>query len=620
MRKFVLAGAAVLAGLGAFGPALAQPRGDSADDVGANAGAAGRLSLGREASGEIETVGDRDWRRIRLRAGQAYRFTLVGSGASALADPYLSLFGPAGGEAIAFNDDADGRNSAIDFAPTQSGDYYLEARAFNDEGTGGYTLKAERVRPPSATASLTIGESVAGAIDPAGERDRYRVRLTGGQVYRISLTKAAEGGIDDPFLGVYQPGAAAPSVTDDDGGGDFNSYLEYTAPTTGDYLVEARGFSETATGAYTLRVIAGDTPADASTDVTLTPNPDVTRLDRISPAGDADWFRVELTAGQTIRIQLNSAGEQTTALSDPMLVVHGPDGGELASDDDGGGGLNSALEFTAETAGPHFLEARGFGEGVTGGYALSVRSGEISNSADSDETLAPENARTSTINASGDADWFSVAMIEGRTYRFNLTGAEGEGALANPKLTIHDSEGAVVASDDDGGAGVNSYLSFIPTVGGTYYAAASAAGDGTGRYMLRVSDTETPSDLNTDEELNGEDDARQGRIDFVNDRDAYRIAVRPGMRYTVRVASAAQHGLGDPFVAVRNDRGDELGSNDDERRGSQNAAFTFTAPASPSQEGPDGAAVVYAVASGFNGSMGDYVITVAPAPQAAQRK
>jgi hypothetical protein len=135
-----------------------------------------------------------------------------------------------------------------------------------------------------------------------------------------------------------------------------------------------------------------------------------------------------------------------------------------------------------------------------------------------------------------------------------------------------------------------------------------------------VSDTETPSDLNTDEELNGEDDARQGRIDFVNDRDAYRIAVRPGMRYTVRVASAAQHGLADPFVAVRNDRGDELGNNDDERRGSRNAAFTFTAPASPSQEGPDGAAVVYAVASGFNGSTGDYVISVAPAPQAAQRK
>jgi hypothetical protein len=395
--------------------------------------------------------------------------------------------------------------------------------------------------------------------------------------------------------------------------------VEYTAPLTGDYVIEARSFTADATGGYVLSVRPGDTPADASTDITLNVAAEATtRVDRINPAGDADWFRVELTAGQTIRIQLDGSAQQSgAALSDPMLVVHGPDGAELASDDDGGGGLNSHLEFTAQAGGAHFLEARAFGEGATGGYSLTVRNGEIPAGSESDEVLSPEQARTSSISANGDADWFSIGMVEGRTYRINL-GGEGDRGLANPMLALHDAEGAAVVSDDDGGTGDNSYLSFTAPKSGTYYAAVSASGgQGSGAYSLRVSDNEVPSDLNTDEALGSENDGRQSRIDFVNDRDAYRISVRPGMRYTVRVVSAQQHGLGDPFVTILNDRGDELGRNDDERRGTLNAGITFTAPTRAAEEG---AAVVYAVASGLDGTTGDYTISVAPAVEPASRK
>jgi hypothetical protein len=89
------------------------------------------------------------------------------------------------------------------------------------------------------------------------------------------------------------------------------------------------------------------------------------------------------------------------------------------------------------------------------------------------------------------------------------------------------------------------------------------------------------------------------------------------MRYTVRVVSAQQYGLGDPFVTILNDRGDELGRNDDERRGTLNAGITFTAPTRAAEEG---AAIVYAVASGLDGTTGDYTISVAPAVEPASRK
>ena len=81
-------------------------------------------------------------------------------------------------------------------------------------------------------------------------------------------------------------------------------------------------------------------------------------------------------------------------------------------------------------------------------------------------------------------DWFVIELIEGRPYRFNLEGGE-EGALADPDAhalrlrTAHQ-----VASDDDGGRGLNAYLTFASPTGGTYFAAVSRpmATTGTGRY------------------------------------------------------------------------------------------------------------------------------------------
>ena len=51
--------------------------------------------------------------------------------------------------------------------------------------------------------------------------------------------------------------------------------------------------------------------------------------------GDTDWYRLELTEGQTLRISL-LGGQTPDALQDPYITLHGPDGAEIASDDDGG--------------------------------------------------------------------------------------------------------------------------------------------------------------------------------------------------------------------------------------------------------------------------------------------
>jgi hypothetical protein len=98
---------------------------------------------------------------------------------------------------------------------------------------------------------------------------------------------------------------------------------------------------------------------------------------------------------------------------------------------------------------------------------LNLVSGEVGADANSGEYLvANGEGRTSTIGTAGDVDWFAVDLVEGRPYRFNLEGVDPE-ALGDPVLTLFDSEGRQLASDDDGGRGANAYLTYASTVGGT---------------------------------------------------------------------------------------------------------------------------------------------------------
>src|SRR5204863_2801967 len=107
--------------------------------------------------------------------------------------------------------------------------------------------------------------------------------------------------------------------TDDDDGAGLNSYLEFTPTETGAYFLEVRGFGDDATGTYSLSAKEGDIPASASTDAALAPDGD-SREGTLSPAGDKDWYKVHLDAGQSMRVSLDG-GEGENKLSDAFLAL-----------------------------------------------------------------------------------------------------------------------------------------------------------------------------------------------------------------------------------------------------------------------------------------------------------
>ena len=113
-------------------------------------------------------------------------------------------------------------------------------------------------------------------------------------------------------------------------------------------------------------------------------------------------------------------------------------------------------------------------------------------------TVAVGDTATGRIGSNGDRDWFAVELVAGRTYVIDLRGSPtDDGTLSDPYLRgIHDSDGNLIprTTNDDGGQGYNSRVTFTATESGTHYIAAGAAGvfSGRGTYEVEVTDTSPP--------------------------------------------------------------------------------------------------------------------------------
>ena len=109
--------------------------------------------------------------------------------------------------------------------------------------------------------------------------------------------------------------------------------------------------------------------------------------------------------------------------------------------------------------------------------------------------VAVGGTATGHLETSGDRDWFAVELVAGRTYTIDLRGnPTDDGTLRDPYLRgIHDADGNLISgtTNDDGGTGYNSRLTFAATESGTHYIAAGAY-SGRGTYEVEVTDTSPP--------------------------------------------------------------------------------------------------------------------------------
>ena len=85
------------------------------------------------------------------------------------------------------------------------------------------------------------------------------------------------------------------------------------------------------------------------------------------------------------------------------------------------------------------------------------------------------------LEIAGDHDWFAISLAAGKRYQFDVFGVN----LNDPYLYFRSSNGSLISSDDDGGAGRNSRLIFNTTSPGTYFLDVGALDDRSeGQYIV----------------------------------------------------------------------------------------------------------------------------------------
>lgn len=349
------------------------------------------IALGGQLRSKIDKAGDVDWIKAGLSAGQSYAIELNAdtSDASALANPVFKGVYDGAGKLIAGtgNDDYGiGLNSRTTFTPTTSGNYYLAASGYGAT-TGAYVLRllSTSTTPDDAgnsaasAAALTLSTPKGGNIEVARDVDWYKISLNAGQDYTIKMRGQASGGgtlADPDLIGVYDAaGVIIAGTGNNNGAQSLDAQTQFRPLSSGVYYVAVDAAND-GTGSYSLSVEAAapsnDLAANSTTSATLAAG--ATLASDIGVAGDVDWIRVALKAGQTYQIDLKGAPSAGGALGDPNIVgVYDAAGLVLpaSADNDGGYGNNAKVKLTAPRDGDYFVAVNGYG-GTTGTYKLTM--------------------------------------------------------------------------------------------------------------------------------------------------------------------------------------------------------------------------------------------------------
>jgi serralysin len=138
--------------------------------------------------------------------------------------------------------------------------------------------------------------------------------------------------------------------------------------------VSTPGSGTTGTGSIPQPSFTETTDAAGSVATTYSLAAGQSYLGTFGANGDVDFYRVNLTAGQTYSFVLTGVG--TNNVRDPVLTLYGADGTTvIATNDNGLPGENSLITYTATTTGTFYLGASATNATDLGSYGVSVTAG-----------------------------------------------------------------------------------------------------------------------------------------------------------------------------------------------------------------------------------------------------
>lgn len=412
-------------------------------------------------------------------------------------DAYLTVLDPDGAVLGSDDDGLGERNSRVSFRAAKAGRYTLVASSYGDTPQAGayrVTLAVDSgdFADAGETAAIRSGETKEGRLetgDMTGSRgleDRWTFAGRAGEVVRLD----AVSGDFDPYL-VLRAGPMAVD-SNDDGGGGLNARLLTVLPTTGTYTAVVSGFADGRSGGrYTLTLATSGPPPAPGRVARVTIGQRVAgRLepgDQARPEGGLqDAWEFDGRAGQDVTVQLRSSAFDT------YLELRDPRGDLVAENDDGfGEGTDSFVSAHLAQDGRYRVLVRGYGETeATGLYELAVGTvtppaapGRVVEARLGETYSGRLEAGDSTLGDSSYADVYTFRATASGAVVFQLRSSDFDAYLI-----LQDADGQALASDDDGGSGTDSQLSYEVVAGRRYRIVANSYGGDrrTGLYRLTL--------------------------------------------------------------------------------------------------------------------------------------
>ena len=225
---------------------------------------------------------------------------------------------------------------------------------------------------------IRVGEAVHDVIaeeDPTwGTNGRFHLyRFHASEGDRIAIEMSSDDFDTYLVVGDRAGGIFNPIAQDDDSGGDLDARVRFIAPRTGPFWILAQAYAEYGFGSYTLELAALPAPRPVSATpiaVGSSVSGELTEDDPMQEDDEShfDLYTFDAVDGERYSITMSSPAFDT--------YLHLGDGttdfGEITSDDDGGGGTDSRIVFTADFSGTYAIQATSFAPEQTGEYTVTV--------------------------------------------------------------------------------------------------------------------------------------------------------------------------------------------------------------------------------------------------------
>jgi hypothetical protein len=412
-------------------------------DFGGEATSEGLMDAITQA-GWFEEVGEREVRRFDDQQGLGVRITLPeeigGQG-------YLATF-------------SDGEISAIVVALCQESaweeiwpifDAIMDSMVF-------YEPRASAER-----GELEPGETQSATLDPGG-LDAWYYQSSGDEYISVIVTAVDDW---DPTLEVFNEDGVSIGFNDDTNFLD-PALMSLHLEDSGRYEFRVGAYS--GHGRYEIRLVASDETGGGSLGY------GDTVLGTLDWPGECEEWQFEGQAGDIISISMTGQG----ALYDTYLELYGPDGSELARNDDGGGGFSSLIGgYRLPEDGEYLIIARAFSSEI-GPYELTLTEVQIT-----EHPISYGQTREGELTASNPREYWVFEGEAGDMVVISMVGQEG---LSDTYLELNGPDGQALVTDDDSGGGLSALIDgYMLPEDGEYWIVARPFGSGRGRYELSLS-------------------------------------------------------------------------------------------------------------------------------------